>query len=276
MFPRLWAGFFLQSRDVPEGDTIHKLAAYLDAALQDRAVLGVRVHPAFGPSLGACRVVRVASEGKHLFVTLADGAELRSHLGLYGSWHAYPRGAAWRKPRRQASIVICTTERDFVCFNAKEVQWLRLHGFRRADQSARLGADLIRDGVSDDALLRRIRAFCTPQTLLVDLLLDQRVAAGIGNVYKSEVLFLQRRSPRRRIADLSEPALVALYQCAAELLGENLGGGARTTRFTAVGRGGLWVYGRSDLPCHRCSAPVRRASLGSQPRSTYWCDGCQD
>ncbi|MBK1629876.1 endonuclease VIII [Thiohalocapsa halophila] len=260
---------------MPEGDTIHKVAAYLDDALRDRRVQAVRLHPAFGPTVGARTVARVASEGKHLFISFEDGTALRSHLGMYGAWHSYPAGAVWRKPRRQASVVIDTAQRDFVCFNAKEVQWLRSHGFRRADQAARLGADLIRDGLAAEELLRRIDSFCDPQTLLVDLLLDQRIAAGIGNVYKSEVLFLEHWAPLRRVRDLGDDALLALYRRAAALLGENLGGGPRTTRFSAAGRGGLWVYGRAELPCRRCAAPVRRALLGRQPRSSYWCARCQ-
>ncbi|WP_058557104.1 DNA-formamidopyrimidine glycosylase family protein [Thiohalocapsa sp. ML1] len=260
---------------MPEGDTIHKLAVYLDAALAGRVVTAVRLHPAFGASAGARRVLRVTSEGKHLFLTFDDDTALRSHLGMYGAWHRYPRGADWRKPRRQASVVVSTETDDFVCFNAKEVQWLRRSGFQRADQAARLGADLIRDAVAPAELRRRVAAFLAPDTTLVDLLLDQRIAAGIGNVYKSEVLFLERRAPLARIRDLDDAALLALYRRAAALLGENLGGGARTTRFVADGRGRLWVYGRRDLPCFHCGTPVRRAVLGRQPRSTYWCSVCQ-
>jgi endonuclease-8 len=260
---------------MPEGDTVHKLAEYLDAALRGRRVTAVRLHPAFGPSVGARRVERVSSEGKHLFLCFDDGTLLRSHLGMYGAWHRYPRGAAWRKPRRQASLVVTTAEQDFVCFNAKEVQWQPVHGFRRTDQGARLGGDLIRDGLDSEELLHRVRSLLTPRTLLVDLLLDQRIAAGIGNVYKSEVLFLERQPPAGRVGQLDDAALLALYRRAAELLAENLGGGPRTTRFAAHGPGGLWVYGRRDLPCWRCQAPVRRAVLGVQPRSTYWCPGCQ-
>jgi endonuclease VIII len=260
---------------MPEGDTIHKLAAYLDDALAGSVVRAVTLHPAFGPSAGERRVLRVASEGKHLFLTFDDDTELRSHLGMYGAWHRYPLGAAWRKPRRQASLIISTDTEDFVCFNAREVQWLRRSGCRRADQGARLGADLIKDGVIPDELLRRTTGLLAPDTPLVDLLLDQRIAAGIGNVFKSEVLFLERRAPLARIADLDAAALIALYRRAAELLGENLGGGPRTTRFAADGRGRLWVYGRRDSPCFCCGTPVRRAVLGRQPRPTYWCPTCQ-
>jgi endonuclease-8 len=260
---------------MPEGDTIHKLAVYLDAALAGRWVSTVSLHPAFGPSVGARLVHRVSSEGKHLFMTFDDGTQLRSHLGMYGAWHRYRRGAPWRKPRRQASLILTAGADDFVCFNAKEVQWLSVHGFRRADGQVRLGADLIRDGLEAPEMLHRVAEFCGPETLLVDLLLDQRVAAGIGNVFKSELLFLERRGPHLRVVDVDEAALLALYRRAVHLLGENLGGGARTTRFIADGRGRLWVYGRAGLPCLRCGAVVRRDPMGRQPRPTYWCPACQ-
>jgi endonuclease-8 len=261
---------------VPEGDTIYKIAEYLDDALRLQPVRSVSLHAAFGASRAdACRVTRVWSEGKHLLVAFDDGVQLRSHLGMYGAWHSYPRGARWRKPRRQASVIIATETRDFVCFNAKEVQWLRGRSFLRSDQHARLGADLIRDGLDADDLLRRVGSVATGETLLVDLLLDQRVAAGIGNVYKSELLFLEGVAPATPLAALDDAALVALYRRGVDLLSENLGGGARTTRFEADGRGRLWVYGRRDLPCLCCGATVRRALLGTRPRSTYWCDVCQ-
>jgi endonuclease-8 len=194
---------------------------------------------------------------------------------MYGSWHRYRRGEVWRKPTRQASIVIETEQMDYVCFNAKEVQWLRSRGFRRLDQGNRLGPDLIKDGARMDEILGRVEDLLPPETAVVDLLLDQRVAAGIGNVYKSEVLFLERQSPRQCLRDLHRDTISALYRRAALLLRENLGGGPRTTRDNCDRRGRLWVYGRFDFPCLRCGEPIQRASMGKHPRSTYWCENCQ-
>ena len=263
------------STTVPEGDTIHKIARYLDEQLRERVVLRVRLRPMFGASSGPGRVVCVRSEGKHLFVTFDDGRQLRSHLGMYGSWHRYGRGEGWRKPARQASIVLSTKDMDYVCFNAKEVQWLRVQGFERADQGNRLGPDLIDDGAETNDILRRIDALLSPDTTIVDLLLDQRIAAGIGNVYKSEVLFLERQSPSQRLRDLRVETISGLYRRAALLLRENLGGGPRATRRNLDGHGHLWVYGRFDLPCLRCGDKIRRVRSGVNPRSTYWCGNCQ-
>lgn len=260
---------------VPEGDTIHKIAVFLDRELRGNPVRRVWLRAAFGASIGPRRVCRVSSEGKHLFVTFDDCRQLRSHLGLYGSWHRYRRGERWRKPARQACIVIETEVMVYVCFNAKEVQWLRSNGFERADHGHRLGPDLITDDLEADEIPRRAAALLSPETAIVDLLLDQRIAAGIGNVYKSEVLFLERQSPLQCLRDLRHEQILALYRHAALLLRENLGGGPRATRDDRDGRGRLWVYGRVDLPCLRCGTPVRRDTLGANPRSTYWCACCQ-
>jgi endonuclease-8 len=260
---------------MPEGDTVSKVALFLDQALAGQLIRALRVHPAFGRSVGSARVERVAAQGKQLDIILADGRVLRSHLGLYGSWHRYRPGEAWHRPRRQASILLETADWNYVCFNAKQAEWLAQDGFRLRDQRHRLGADLIHEAIEPAELLGRARELLSPATLMVDVLLDQRLAAGIGNVYKSELLFLQHHAPLTPLGALSDQALIALYQQAAELLRANLGGGPRQTRFARDRRGGLWVYGRRDLPCLRCGTPIRRAILGAQPRSTYWCEQCQ-
>ena len=266
---------------MPEGDTVHKLAVYLDGALRGRRVQAVELSPRLGPSAGPGVITRIESLGKHLYIHFAQNIALRSHLGMYGSWHRYDLGAAWRRPVRQASIILRTETADYVCFNAKEVQWLDSTGFVHADQTQRLGPDLIRQAFDGPCILLRVRALFSRNALLVDVLLDQRVAAGIGNVYKSEVLFLGRIAPSARIGDVPDGPLVGLYREAAMLLARNLGGGPRVTRDRPRSvrdseRGAhLWVYGRSGLPCLRCGAAVQRAMLGARPRSTYWCPGCQ-
>lgn len=260
---------------MPEGDTVTKLARFLQHALAGTRVRAVRLHPAFGESIGTGRVEEVSAQGKHLYLWFDDGRVLRSHLGLYGSWHRYRSGEQWRRPRRQLSILIETSDWDYLCFSAKEAEWLERSRFRLADQQHRLGADLIAQPLDAEELLRRARQMLAPETLLVDVLLDQRLAAGIGNIYKSEVLFLERQAPLSRLGELPDPALLGLYWRAANLLRANLGGGARRTRFESDRQGWLWVYGRHGRSCLDCGAPIRRAIIGARPRSTYWCERCQ-
>ena len=260
---------------MPEGDTVHQLASFLGPALRECALSRVWVRGQVRPELSGRRVAAVQSQGKHLYVRLEGGVCLRSHLGLYGSWHRYRQSEPWSRPERQADLVLETDAWIYVCFNAKELELMRSQGFERRDQSQRLGPDLIREGFEVERLMARAWALRPPDTPVVDLLLDQRVACGIGNVYKSEVLFLARCSPLASLAELSTADFAALYGTAARLLRANLAGGPRITRPIPDGRGPLWVYGRAERPCLVCGTVLRRAPLGRRPRSTYWCPACQ-
>ncbi len=260
---------------MPEGDTIHKLATFLSPALVGQRLTAVRLRGQDITALQEQRIQAVTSKGKHLFIDLDGEASLRVHLGMYGSWHRYPVGQPWEKPARQATLVLSVQDLHYICFNAKEAELVQTLGCRMRDQIGRLGPDLTRETPAIDALLERARDIPSADTAVTDLLLDQRIASGIGNVYKSEVLFLERCAPRTRVGDLTDDTLAALYRTAERLLKNNLGGGPRVTRTTADGRGILWVYGRARRPCLRCGALVERAYLGRHLRSTYWCPSCQ-
>ncbi len=261
---------------MPEGDTIHKIANFLAPRLDGRVVQRLDLAPRYPARAVAGRRIReVAARGKHLFIVFDDGAALRSHLGMYGSWHFYAPGAEWRKPAAQASLVLAVDGTDYVCFNAKEVEWVRAPSVRERVLDARLGPDLTAGGVALDAVVRRAREFLDPDTPLADVLLDQRVACGIGNVYKSELLFLRRHRPLTLLEALDDTALEACYALAAELLGSNLGGGKRVTRREKDNAGRLWVYGRGGSPCLRCDGVIEYARLGRHHRGTCWCGACQ-
>lgn len=260
---------------MPEGDTIHKLARFLGAALSGQLLTQVQIGGRPREDLAGQRVRGVRSLGKHLYVDLGGGLSLRSHLGLYGSWHRYRPREPWKKPRHQADLVLEAAGWVYVCFNAKELELTGTSGFASRDQRGRLGPDLTRETPESDLLRARALALNPPETPLVDLLLDQRVACGIGNVYKSEVLFLGRRAPLQPLGGLTSADFSDLYGTAARLLRRNLGGGPRITREVPDGRGPLWVYGRAGLPCLVCGSRVRRDRLGRNPRSTYWCPDCQ-
>ena len=261
---------------MPEGDTIHKIGAWLSPRLTEQRLDAVRLtDDVSARALSGGRVSAVRARGKHLFIDVEERLSLRSHLGMHGSWHFYAPDEKWKKPKWQASIVLRSGNVDYVCFNAKEVEVVRLKGVRRRIIENRLGPDLIQDDVDPRVLVRRARAILDGDALLVDVLLDQRVAAGIGNVYKSEVLFIERLHPRQTLGDTSDDELARCFKTGAALLRQNLGGGKRVTRFAGDGAGRLWVYGRSDQPCHECDSPIRTSRLGRQFRSTYWCRHCQ-
>lgn len=260
---------------MPEGDTIHKLASALAPRLVGRRLVRFRARHDPELDLAGRLVEGVRAHGKHLFVALDGGLELRSHLGMHGSWHRYAPGERWKRPERQASLVLATDEDVLVCFLAAEVELLRAGSLRARDVERGLGPDLAADGCDLDEVLLRARARVGGDTLVVDVLLDQRVAAGIGNVYKSEVLFLEEVAPRTPAAVLDDGVLRRLYERARELLRANLRGGPRVTRPQQDGAGELWVYRRAGRPCHRCAAPIATQRLGRGRRSTYWCPRCQ-
>nr|MDJ0939328.1 DNA-formamidopyrimidine glycosylase family protein [Woeseiaceae bacterium] len=243
---------------MPEGDTIHKIANYLEPRLANTEVVSVQMADALAARrCESQRVDAVTARGKHLFIELDNGFALRSHLGMHGSWHCYPKGGDWQRPRWQASLIVSTAADDYVCFNAKEVELVRIPSVRERIVSARLGPDLIADEVDFEMLPRRVREFLAPDDLLCDALLDQRITAGIGNVYKSEVLFIERLSPFSELADVSDRDIRRCFETAADRLGRNLGGGRRVTRLEKDGAGRLWVYNRHGKPCIECDTPIR-------------------
>jgi endonuclease-8 len=260
---------------MPEGDTVFKLARYLGPELIGRRVVDGFARGVAPSDLSGRTVARVHAHGKHLFIAFDDETLLRSHLGMWGTWHGYARGERWQKPRRQAAIVIDTGERVFVCFNPLQVELLRDHGVRRRRLGNELGPDLLRPGVDYGLVIARARQLVAVDAPLVDVLLHQRVATGIGNVFKSEVLFVQGCDPAMPLGACSDERLRELYVCATRLMGRNTAGGPRVTRRANDDAGRLWVYGRAGQPCLRCEDRIRSQPMGRGLRSTYWCPACQ-
>lgn len=260
---------------MPEGDTIHKIANYLAPKLKGRRIGRGRAprHPEV--SLAGRRVRDVHAHGKHLFIDLDDGHTLRTHLGMHGSWHRYALDEAWRKPEHWASVVFDVGDDVYVCFNAREVEWLRTDSVHRRIVGTRLGPDLVDTSAETDQIVRRARELHEGDACLADVLLDQRVAAGIGNVYKSELLFMFRQHPDTELQTVPDATLREIFTEAGRLLRRNLGGGRRVTRHGDESTARLWVYRREGEPCLRCGTPIKRRKVGWTQRSTYHCPHCQ-
>ncbi len=278
--PRIAPGQSVGRRPVyhprmPEGDTIRKLAGYLAPRREGRRLTGGHARQGGATDLTGRVILEVEPRGKHLFLGLDDARVLRTHLGMWGSWHHYPPGAPWQRPEREAGVVLATGDGVYVCFRPREVEVLRRQGVRARVLGARQGPDLLAPEPDLAAAAARARELLPPEAPAVDLLLDQRVAAGIGNVYKSEVLFLERLAPLTPLAALAAPDLERLFARARDLLRANTGGGPRVTRPGTDTGDRLWVYGRRARPCLRCATPVERALLGRDRRATYWCPRCQ-
>ncbi len=253
---------------MPEGDTIWRVAARLAPALTGAVLVRFAAPRLVGPSpaVGAT-IDAVEAVGKHLLVRFGDGVVVQTHLRMTGSWYLFRPGAPWSRPRHQARVEIETASWLAVCFSAPVVR-----SSRGAPAIGHLGPDLTGPDPDLDRVRRLVLASPGARPV-ADVLLDQRLAAGIGNVYKCEVLWRHRLSPSLPVGLLDAGAIDALYADAHVLLRRNLGPGSRRT-VTGI-PGGLAVYRRKGLPCLRCAGAIDLALLGDPARSTYWCPRCQ-
>ncbi|MEM7286647.1 MAG: DNA-formamidopyrimidine glycosylase family protein [Actinomycetota bacterium] len=253
---------------MPEGDTIHRVVNRLRPMLEGERVTRLAVTRLTGPLPQVGEIVDdVRAVGKHLVVDFSGGLSIRVHLRMTGSWHAYRPGQRWTKAPSTARVVIGTGDWIAVCFNAPDVTV----GSDPDAELTHLGPDLCLPDADIDAAVARFDRFLDPATPIGVALLDQRVAAGIGNVYKCDVLHLRGVDPARALGDIPVDERRALLALASELLLANLGAGARQTVPE-----GLAVYGREGERCRRCGVTIERFRQGAdQPRSTWWCRGCQ-
>lgn len=266
---------------MPEGDTIYRAAQTLAAALQGRTVTAFASKAPQLRTIGAQRMIGqtidlVESRGKHLLVWFAPSdLALHTHMRMSGSWHLYRTGETWRKPKHLARAVVDVEGWTAVCFSAPVVELLPRADIERLPSLAALGPDALDENTDLAEARRRLdeRADWT----IAEALLDQRVLAGIGNVYKSEVLFIHRVDPWTPVAQVPAETREALLATAEKLLKRNVAPGTSqritTTQDSSVSP--TYVYGRARRPCARCSTPIRRARQGEQGRSTYWCPRCQ-
>jgi endonuclease VIII len=262
---------------MPEGDSLENLARWLGPALVGARLVGVWLRPhGEVTSLRGRTVASVAAIGKNLVVRFDDERSLIVHLGMYGRWRQQARGT---RSSRAASVRIETEAAVFVCTRARRADLVASRWESRHPGLERLGPDLLDDECDMTAIVARARR--SPAPTVGELLLDQRVAAGIGNVYKSEALFLEHTDPRRRPATLEDDALTAIYSRARELMRANLRPGGRITVNPSAAPQRVpkseryWVYRRAGSPCRRCRSAIELVRQGDAARSSYFCPRCQ-
>jgi endonuclease-8 len=269
---------------VPEGDTLHRTAAGLRPYLVGRTVTAARaagpgaipqLHRIVGRQIGA-----VESLGKNLLIRFDNGLELRTHLRMNGTWHRYRPGERWRRPPGRARLVLEVPGAVAVCFDAPVVELLEQRVEAIHPPLGGLGPDLLDPGFDADEVLRRLRNAGRAGMAVAEVLVDQRVMAGLGNVYKSEVLWIEGASPFAPIADLDDETLRRLIATSRRLLVANATSRRGPERVTTAGDpaapGPLYVYRRTGRPCRRCGTPIASVRQGRDlPRTTYWCPTCQ-
>jgi endonuclease-8 len=259
---------------VPEGDTVWLTAHRLDQALRGHPVrvFELRVPQLATADLRADTVTAVLARGKHLLIRFGSGATLHSHLRMDGSWYLTRAGTrAHRHPEHEVRALVGN---DHWLATGYRVHDLRLVATgAEARLVGHLGPDLLGPDWDPAEAVRRLRA--RPDREIGDALLDQRNLAGIGNMYKSEALFLAAVDPSRPVGAVADvDGLVILAQ---RLLAANRDHPMQSTTGLTQRGAEHWVYERAGQPCRRCRTPIRRAAQGVPPqqRVTFWCPTCQ-
>lgn len=274
---------------MPEGDTIFRAARAMHRALAGKAVTDFKsVLPALNridedSPLAGRTIDAVRAAGKHLLIEFSGDLILRTHMRMNGSWHLYRPGERWRRPGIDMRIVISTPDFVAVGFRIPVAEFLTSRTVRRQTDLHLIGPDLLGAEFDEDEVIRRMRQ--RPQLTMADALLNQRVVAGIGNVYKSEVLFICGVSPFRTVSSVDDMTLRRMVRKSRQVMGANVIDGTtaaivtytgfrRTTGRSDSGQS-LWVYARCGQPCRKCGTPIESTKQGLDARLTYWCPRCQ-
>lgn len=261
--------------EMAEGDNLARIADVLRETLLERTLTAARGRlgaSAFDRLVGA-RVTNVEARGKHLLIDFDGGLTLHTHLGLHGSWHRYRPGEAWRGAPSRAAAVLETANIVCVAFDAPTVELIETRALAIHPVLSRLGPDASTAAFDTAAAVSLLRDPTRAAMAIGDALLDQQVLAGVGNVYRSEICFIERVNPLTAVAELDGATLERLIERSAVLLRANRGGGRRVT--TAPGTPGtLYVYGRTGRPCRRCGTAIL-SRVSPAGRRAYWCPSCQ-
>jgi endonuclease VIII len=275
---------------MPEGDTVFRTARNIGRALVGKTIIGFRStypqltrfnddHPLVGQT-----VDRVEARGKWLLIYFSGGGILTSHLLMNGRWHLYRHGQRWQLPRFHMRIVIETSDYQAVGFRVPVAEMHTARSLSRNTRIPNLSSDLLSAEFDAEAAVDRMQA--RPGEALADVLLDQTALAGVGNVFKSEICFVNGLNPFRTVASLTRDEVASVISCARRLLKANVledsgdmivtyRGQQRRTTHASDPSASLWVYGRAGEPCRRCGETIRRRIQGADARVTFWCPLCQ-
>ena len=274
---------------MPEGDTIFRAARSMHRVLAGHPV--TRFETAYAhldrvnvdtPIVGRT-IEQIKSAGKHHLIVFSGDLILRTHMRMNGSWHLYRHGEKWWRGPQAMRVRIDTADWVAVAFNVPVAEFVTPKELSTTDAVAKLGPDLLGATFDRDEAVRRLIA--SGHQAIALSLLDQRLVAGIGNVYKSEVLFLSGVNPFTPASAVPRDTLERMMDLARRLLKDNVLEGAsgqiqtfrnlRQTNRSMDPDQNLWVYGRIGKPCRKCGTPIEMKKMGIEARSTYWCANCQ-
>jgi endonuclease VIII len=283
---------------MPEGDTIYRAARALQKAIGGKVVTGFETGLAKlarvnddAPLVGRT-VEKVESRGKWCLIFFSGDLILMTHMLMSGSWHVYRTGERWQMGRSRMRVVIRTGDWEAVAFNVPIAEFHTARSLERSSQVPKLGPDILSDEFTVEGGVARLVAYGreNPEEEIAVVLLNQRVLAGLGNVYKSEVAFAAGVNPFRAMKTITEREMEVMVEVAQRYMKANVvdgassltGGegivtysGSRRTTHAMDREERLWVYRRQGQECRRCGAAVMMRKQGVQARSTYWCPECQ-
>lgn len=257
---------------MPEGDTLHGWARAIDAALREKTLQRALSTRADLARLEGHRVVSANAQGKQLLIEFDEGHVLRTHLRMHGTIRVRDGAYQGLITNPHVRWLLSTEDKTVLCLDAPSVELLRRAELDSHPLLSRLGPDVLAPVLDSAEILRRLRA--QPEQPIGSALLDQELLAGIGNVYKSELLFMTGVSPFKTLAQIDDATLLRIVELARTWMRRNIGERRRTTPEGRVASR-HWVYGRSGEPCIKCGARIRMQRQGALARSTYHCPECQ-
>ena len=262
---------------MPEGDTVWLSASRMHGALAGRVLTrsDFRVPKLATADLAGRQVLAVVARGKHMLTRVDGGLTLHTHFRMEGTWHLYRPGQRWAGgPDWQVRVVLDNAEWQAVGYRLPVVELLPTAQEDRV--VGHLGPDLLDETFDADEALRRLRA--GPGRAVGMALLDQRLLAGLGNLYRCEALFLRGLSPWCAVGEVAD--LPALVRTSRRLIRANRGHPEQTTTGSLRRGEEHWVFERTGRPCRRCGTRVGSAEQAdpgapAYARLTYWCRHCQ-
>ena len=274
---------------MPEGDTIFRAARALNKSLAGATVTGFETAYAQlasandNASVTGRVIEKVEARGKWLLIHFSGDLILVTHMLMSGSWHIYRPGEYWKRPRAQMRVIIRTAQYEAVAFAVPVAQFHTARSLERNTAIPKLGPDLLKEDFAENEAKARIRARGDEE--IGNVLLDQKVMAGIGNVFKSEICYVCGIHPFRPVSSLSDREIDCLVDSARKLMVANVteASGDQIVTHTGLRRttgrsdpsARVWVYRRKGEECRRCGSIIEMRRQGPGARSSYWCPECQ-
>jgi endonuclease-8 len=263
---------------MPEGDTVFLTGRRLDEALGGGVLVRAELrHPSLADAdLTGRTVLGTATAGKHLLTRFSGDLTLHSHLKMDGSWHLYRPGVRWQGQSHDIRVLFVTEEWTAVGYRLHDLTLLPTG--RESELVGHLGPDLMSgDWTADLAAEATRRLAAQGDRELGTALADQRVMAGVGNLYKAEVCFLVGVTPWTPVADVRAETLARAVTLSQKLLRRNAWRPEQSTTGELARGRQHWVYGRTGRPCLRCGTKIRTGVQGDfvPVRYSWYCPNCQ-